>query len=61
MVVGVKTSYRVTPTWVEVGLDWIELKLGWMLGCVVTITIVTAKSKPNKSIVKLKVNLTKLS
>ena len=25
--VGVQTSYLVTPTWVEVGLDWIELKL----------------------------------
>ena len=34
---GVQTSYHVTPTWVEVGLDWIELKLGWMLGWVVTI------------------------
>ena len=34
---GVQTSYLVTPTWVEVGLDWIELKLGWMLGLVVTI------------------------
>ena len=33
---GVQTSYLVTPTWVEVGLDWIELKLGWMLGWVVT-------------------------
>ena len=33
---GVQTSYHVTPTWVEVGLDWIELKLVWMLGWVVT-------------------------
>ena len=32
-----QTNYHVTPTWVEVGLDWIELKLGWKLGWVVTI------------------------
>ena len=32
-----QTSYLVTPTWVEVGLDCIELKLGWMLGWVVTL------------------------
>ena len=42
MVVGggwlvAQTKYRVTPSWVEVGLDWIDLKLGWMLGWVVTI------------------------
>ena len=38
VVVVVEPNYRVTPTWVEVGLDWIELKLGWMLGWVVTKT-----------------------
>ena len=37
---GVQTSYRVTPTWVEVELDWIELNFGWMLGWVVTISLV---------------------
>ena len=38
--VGVQTSYRVTPTWVEVGLDWVEVGLDWVevgldvgLGC----------------------------
>ena len=41
VVVGVKTCYHVTSTWVEVGLDWIELKLGWMLGWVVTIVVLT--------------------
>ena len=40
---GVQTSYHVTSTWVEVGLDWIELKLGWMLGWVVT-TVNTDKA-----------------
>ena len=34
-----QTSYHVNPTWVEVGLDWIELKLVWMLGWVVTTNI----------------------
>ena len=41
---GAQTSYRVTPTWVEVGLNWIELKLGWMLGWVVTINLNTLRS-----------------
>ena len=36
VVVVFQTNYHVTSTWVEVGLDWIELKLGWMLGWVVT-------------------------
>ena len=31
----VQTKYRVTPTWVEVGLDWV--RLGCRLGWVVTI------------------------
>ena len=48
--VGVQTSYLVTPTWVEVGLDWIELKLGWMLGWVVTtINIIKTRNFPPRS------------
>ena len=30
---GVQSSYLVTPTWIEVGLDWIELKLDLGLAC----------------------------
>ena len=41
VVVVFQTNYLVTPTWVEVGLDWIELKLSWMLGWVVTIVDVS--------------------
>ena len=26
-----QTNYLVTPTWVEVGLDLIEFKLGWVV------------------------------
>ena len=37
MVVGVLNQLPCNPRSVEVGLDWIELKLGWMLGWVVTI------------------------